>query len=267
MSMAEHTAPYSLDQIGTGTVRFPSGAPIPMRSDLAVDPYALTRVSKDVHVEGIMFWPQVTGKFPGVILLHEWWGLNEQIKETARRLACEGYAVLLPNLYGRLGGMVTASAELAKTLMERLPEKDVLKDINSCCEFLNTLDLLKRNEHAVVGFGMGGYLATQFACLRRRLSAAVSFYGRVPASAESLRELHCPLLYHHAGADELVSPEDVERLREAAKQYDKRIEIRTYEGARHAFANEARKDAHHPEAARAAWTTTAEFLAGCLKGA
>ncbi len=265
MSMAEHTSPYSLDQIGTGTVRFPSGAPIPMRSDAAVDPYVLTRISKDVHVEGIMFWPQVSEKFPGVILLHEWWGLNEQIKETARRLACEGYSVMLPNLYGRLGGMVTASAELARTLMERLPEKDVLGDINSCCEYLNTLDLLKRNEHAVVGLGMGGSLAIRFACLRRRLGAAVSFYGRVPAPAESLRDLRCPLLYHQAGADDWVPSEDVERLRDAAKEYDKRIEIRTYEGARQAFANEVRKETHHPEAARAAWTATAEFLAGCLK--
>ncbi len=265
MSMAEHTSPYSLDQIGTGTVRFPSGVPIPMRSDAAVDPYALTRISKDVHVEGIMFWPQVSEKFAAVILLHEWWGLNEQIKETARRMACEGYAVLLPNLYGRLGGMVTASAELANTLMDRLPEKGVLGDINSCCEYLNTLDQLKRNEHAVVGFGMGGSLAIQFACVRRRLSAAVSFYGRVPASAEGLRDLYCPLLYHQAGADEWVPPQDVERLREAAKVYDKRIEIQTYEGAHHAFANEVRKETHHPEAARAAWTATAEFLAGCLK--
>lgn len=265
MSMAEHTSPYSLDQIGTGTVRFPSGVPIPMRSDLAVDPYALTRISKDVHVEGIMFWPQVSEKFPAVILLHEWWGLNEQIKDTARRLACEGYAVLLPNLYGRLGGMVTASAELAKTLMERLSEKDVVKDINSCCEFLNTRDLVKRNEHAVVGFGMGGSLAIQFACHRRRLGAAVSFYGRVPAPADALRDLHCPLLYHQAGADELVPPEDVERLRDAAQEYGKRIEIRTYEGVRHAFANDARKESHDPEAARKAWTATAEFLAACLK--
>lgn len=265
MSMAEHTAPYSLDQIGTGTVRFPSGIPIPMRSDLAVDPYALTRTSKDVHVEGVMFWPQVSEKFPGVILLHEWWGLNEQIKETARRLASEGYAVLLPNLYGRLGGMVTASAELANTLMQRLSEKDVLGDINSCCEFLNAQDLLKRNEHAVVGFGMGGSLAIQFACIRRRLRAAVSFYGRVPAPAEYLRDLHCPLLYHQAGADEWVPAEDVERLRDAAREYDKRIDIRSYEGARHAFANQLRNDAHDPEAARAAWTATAEFLAGCLK--
>lgn len=264
--MTERTTAYTQDQIGTGTARFPSGAPIPTASDLAVDPYHVTRPSKDVHVEGVMFWPQVKETFPGIVLLHDWWGLNVQIKETASRLAREGYVVLVPNLYGRQGGMVTASAELAEILMGRVKDKDALQDINSCCEYLNTRDHVKRNLHGVVGFGMGGSLAIQFACHRRRLRAAVSYCGRVGASSDFLKDLFCPLLYHRAGQDDWVAPEDVERLREAAEQFKKRIDIRAYDDAKHAFYDDVRKNVYHPTAARTSWEATIEFLGDCFKG-
>ena len=189
----------------------PCGAPVPSQSDAGVDPYFHTRVSKHVQVETVMFWPQVQETFPGLVLLHEWWGLNSQIKDQATRLACEGYVVIVPNLYVRLGGMVTASAELAETLMGRLNEKDALQDINSCCEFLNTRDHAKRNVHGVVGVGMGGALAIQFAGQRRRLRAAVAFYGTVPAPAGGLKDLCCPLQYHRAGLDDVVTVDDLER--------------------------------------------------------
>lgn len=264
--MSERKAPFSLDQVGTGTVRFPSGAPIPTISDSSVDPYVETRVTKDFHVEGIMFWPQGTEKFPGIVVLHEWWGLNEQIKDLAKRLASEGYVVILPNLYGRQGGMVTANAEVAGGLMERIKEKDVLQDINSCCEFLNTRDHVKRNIHGVVGFGMGGSLAMQFACQRRRLRAAAAYYGKVVSPSDLLKSLHCPLLYIQATADEWAPPDDVERLRQAAKEYNKQIDIKAFEGARHAFCNETRADAYNAQAAKDAWETTMAFLSSCFKG-
>lgn len=264
--MSERSPRFSLQQVGTTAVRFPSGAPIPTASDIAVDPYVKTRTSKDVHVEGIMFWPQAKETFPGLVVLHEWWGLNSQIKDLANRLACEGYVVLVPNLYGRQGGMVTANADVAETLMNRVSEKDLLQDINSCCEFLNTREHVKRNVHGVVGYGMGGSLAIQFACQRRRLRAAVAFYGKVPSSSDGLKDLYCPLLYHQAGTDEWVSPEEIGRLRQAGKDYQKHIEIKTYASARHAFCNETRKDVYHPDSAHAAWDATAGFLETCFKG-
>ena len=84
------------------------------------------------------------GTYPGMIVLHERWGLTAQIKSIAMGLACEGYMVLIPNLYGRQGGMVTASAEVADALVARIKEADTLQDINSCCEFLNTRDHIKK---------------------------------------------------------------------------------------------------------------------------
>ena len=170
--MVSTTAPFTLQQVGTGTSRFPSGVALPTLTDASVDPYIKTRPIKTVQVECIEFWPQEKGPYPGIVLLHEWWGLNSQIKDLGARLACEGYGVIIPNLYGRIGGMVTGNAEVAEALMGKLDESLALQDINSCCEFLNTREFIKRNIHGVVGFGMGGTLAMKFACQRKRLKGS-----------------------------------------------------------------------------------------------
>ncbi len=263
--MTQHTTPFTIEQIGTGTARFPSTGPIPHISDQATDPYFLTRVSKTAQVEAVQFWPQVKGTYPGLVMLHESWGLNEQIKEMANRLACEGYAVIVPNLYTRQGGMVTANAEAAGMLMARVKEPDLLQEINACCEFLNTRDYVKRNVHGVIGFGMGGTLAVKFACQRKRLRAAVSFYGTVRPPLDFLKDLSGPLLYHWAGADESVTAADIEQFRQAAQAQGKRVTIQTYEGTPHAFCNETRKDTYRPDAAQTAWDRTVEFLKESFK--
>lgn len=264
--MISATAPFTLDQIGTGTSRFPSGVAIPTITDAAVDPYIRTRQSKHVQVECIEFWPQEKGPYPGIVLLHEWWGLNVQIKDVGARLACEGYSVIIPNLYARIGGMVTGNAEVAEALMSKSDEGLVLQDINSCCEYLNTRDHVKRNIHGVVGFGMGGSLALKFACQRKRLRAAVSYYGRMVKPETALKDLYCPVLYHQADNDTFVSADEIERLRALATEYQKRVDIRTYPNTPHAFSNEMRPDSFREGAATQAWTATATFLKTCFQG-
>jgi carboxymethylenebutenolidase len=255
-----------MQQIGTGTARFPSGAPIPTATDAAVDPYSRTKISKHVQVECLQFWPQEKGTYPGIVLLHEWWGLNAQIKDFGAKLACEGYGVIIPNLYGRLGGMVTASAEVAEALMAKTKEPDLLQDINSCCEFLNTREYIKRNVHGVIGFGMGGSLALRFACQRKRLRGAVCFYGRVGETHQVLKDLYCPVLYHHAGQDTWAGGEEVRLLEIAASSFGKRIEIRSYAEAQHAFMNETKPASFNEAAASAAWDTSVTFLKQCFQG-
>ncbi|HTL61251.1 MAG TPA: dienelactone hydrolase family protein [Nitrospira sp.] len=265
--MVSTTAPFTLQQIGTGTSRFPSGVALPTITDASVDPYIRTRPIQTVQVECIEFWPQEKGTYPGIVLLHEWWGLNSQIKDLGARLACEGYGVIIPNLYARIGGMVTGNAEVAEALMGKLNEALAVQDINSCCEFLNTREFIKRNIHGVVGFGMGGTLAMRFASHRKRLRAAVSYYGRLIQPDTVLKDVFCPVLYHHAEQDPWVSVQAVDRLRQSAQEYKKTVEIRTYAGAPHAFSNESRADAYREEMAAEAWTATALFLKQHLQSA
>src|SRR4029453_17834688 len=154
----------------------------------------------------------------------------------------------------------------AEALMGKLEESLALQDINSCCEFLNTREFIKRNIHGVVGFGMGGTLAMRFACQRKRLKGAVSYYGRMIQPESAIKDILCPVLYHYAEQDPWVSAQDIERLRHAAQEQKKTLDIRTYPNAPHAFGNESRPESYREEAANEAWTATALFLKQHLQG-
>ena len=223
-----------------------------------------TRVSKDVQVECVQFCAPRQDGLSRIVLLHDWWGMNSQITDLGVRLACEGYGVIIPKLYGRLGGMVTANAEIAEALLAKCSDQLLLQDINTCCEYLNTLEHIKRNIHGVVGFGMGGSLAIRFACQRKRLRAAVAFYGKVTAP-DLLDNMMSPLLYHQAEQDTWTTEQDVEHLRNAAAQ-GKRIEIKTYPGASHAFCDETRPASYHKPASAQSWDATVAFLKTAFQG-
>ena len=265
--MAERVAPYTPNQIGFGTVRFSSKGIFDTHKDKMVDPYAATRIPKEAQVEGVQYWPQEKGIYPSIVLLHEKWGLTTQVKDIAARLACEGFVVLVPNLYGRQGGMITANAEVADALVERMDIPAVLQDINASCEFLNaniaedaSLDLTKRNSHAVIGFGLGGTLAIQFACRRKRLRAAVSFYGKPPSSLDGITKIYCPILYHAAEFDDTVTSDELEKMRHAIEEADKSCNIQFYPGTKHGFFNPTRPDLYDAHAADQAWEATLDFL-------
>jgi carboxymethylenebutenolidase len=260
------TAPFTLAQIGTGTARFPSGVPIPTLTDQMVDPYFKSKMPKGHQVDCLLFWPQQPGTYPGIVLLHDRWGLTGQMKDLGARLACEGYTVIIPNLYGRLGGMVTANDDVAAALLERQNDAHIITDINSCCEYLNTSHVVKRNIHGVVGYGMGGSYALRFACHRKRLRAAVSYYGKTVVPKELMKDLFSPVLYHQAGKDSWATQDDVEQLRSASVDYAKRVEFHLYPDASHAFCNDMKPHAYDPDSSALAWERTASFLKSCFHG-
>jgi carboxymethylenebutenolidase len=241
--MTQHTTPYAIEQIGYTLVRFNSTGIFETHKDHMVDPYAATRVPKGPQVEGIQFAPQEANKIlPAIVVLHDRYGLTSNIQDLAKGFACHGYVVLVPNLYGRQGGMVTANAEVADALMERLNVDQTLQDINASFEFLNanltedsTLERTTRNAHAVIGFGMGGSFAIQTAAHRRRLRVAVAIDGTLPVDHELLQRLYCPLLLQMPGKNHVNSPENGDRLAQAAKDDGKTVEIRTYPEASPGF--------------------------------
>lgn len=264
--MPDRSPPFTPEQIGTAPFRFSSGIPIPTMMDASTDPYFKTRVPKETQVEGIQFWPQEKGTYPGIVVLHEAWGLTAHIKNIAHRLACEGFSVIVPNLYARQGGMVTANAEVADALAGRIKEVDLLQDINSCCEFLNTRDIVKRNVHGVMGFGFGGSLAIRFACQRKRLRGSVAFYAKITTPAPILKTLSCPILYHRAGADSSVTEEEIGRLVQGADESGRQIDIINYEAAPAGFCHEGRPE-YRPDAANASWASTRAFFIAQLQAA
>ncbi|MDD9859199.1 MAG: dienelactone hydrolase family protein, partial [Nitrospira sp.] len=117
--MSDHVTPFTSEQVGSKAVRFSSKGVFATHKDHMVDPYAATRIPKEHQVQGFYYWPQDTPQRPSIVLLHDKWGLMQDFRDLAVRLACEGYVVMVPNLYGRQGGMVTTSEEVADALAER----------------------------------------------------------------------------------------------------------------------------------------------------
>jgi carboxymethylenebutenolidase len=118
----------------------------------------------------------------------------------------------------------------------------------------------------VVGYGMGGSFALRFACQRKRLRAAVSYYGKMVEPRELLKDLTSPVLYHQAGRDTWATPGEAERLKSAASEYGKRVESHFYPDAPHAFCNEMKTDLFRADANALAWERTAAFLKTCFQG-
>ena len=265
--MSDRVTPLTSDQIGFKAVRFSSKGIFDTHKDQMVDPYAATKIPKEHQVQGFQFWPQEKGKFPSIVLLHDKWGLTPDSKDLAMRLACEGYVVIVPNLYGRQGGMVTANAEVANALSERIDLQAVLQDVNASCEFLNAnlpedpnMELTLRNAHAAVGLGLGGTLATLFALKRKRLRAAVSFYGKLPDPHDSIKNMYCPLLYHAAETDNAVTDEELAQLTKVAQELGKTVEVRQYPGTTHGFCDQVQPDRYNESADKQAWDDTIAFL-------
>jgi carboxymethylenebutenolidase len=221
--------------------------------------------SGDIQMAAYLARPKAKGTYPGLIVIQEWWGLNEHIKDITRRFAREGYVALAPDLYSCLGHEVTADPNEAGRLMNSLKQGQALKDLRATVGHLRDIEGVNRDRLGVVGFCMGGTYSLLLPCHMKEIKAAVPFYGQVPSPPDPLRNLACPVLYIYGDADGWITMADVRRLQEALKQYGKAGEAKIYAGAPHAFFNDTRKDVYRPAEAKDAWTRVLGFFAAHLK--
>ena len=201
----------------------------------------------------------VKGQAPGVIVIQEWWGVNDHIKHIAQRLAREGFAALAPDLYSRLGYKVTKDGNEAAKLMESLSSQAALRDLNAATNFLQQQSFVDPQRLGVVGFCMGGTFALMMATNNSTIKASVPFYGKVPP-IETFNYLLCPVLYHYGAKDGWVTRQEVDRLKEGLAKYGKPGEVHIYPDAGHAFFNDTRPDAYSPDDAKRAWERTLQFF-------
>jgi Dienelactone hydrolase and related enzymes len=197
---------------------------------------------------------------PAMIIVQEWWGLNDHIKDIAKRFAGEGYVAIAPDLYSRLGHAVTTDSNEAGDLMNRLSQEDGLKDLRATLLYLKTVPEVDAARIGVTGFCMGGFYALMLPCLTGDIKAAVPFYGQVPNPDTPLQNLGCPVLYIYGEDDGWITKADVQRLATALKKYKKPGEVKTYPGATHAFFNDTRKEVYKPAEAKDAWARTLAFF-------
>lgn len=198
----------------------------------------------------------VVEPLPAVILIHEWWGLNDNVRAMANRLAGEGYMVLAVDLYN---GEVAESREAARQLMlEVVEDREVAEDnIRSAYGFLQTAGAPRIGS---VGWCFGGGWSLNTAQLfPDALDASVIYYGQVTDDEDKLRPVSAPILGLFGAADTGISVESVEGFRGALERLGKDHEIHIYPGVGHAFANPTGQN-YNAEAAEDAWRKTLEFL-------
>jgi len=194
------------------------------------------------------------GDFPGVLLIHEWWGINDHVKDLAQRFAREGYVTLAPDLYD---GKSTADREEAAKLMAGLRPESAVAVMVAALEALDQEYSVSRI--GVVGFCMGGSMALLVGCHSNRMSAIIPFYGDHPPE-EELARVHAPILFIGAEDDPWITRDRIADLKAILERRHKTFEIVVPAGTQHAFFNDTRPDAHNAEAAREMWEKVKGFL-------
>jgi carboxymethylenebutenolidase len=182
----------------------------------------------------------------GVILIQEYWGINDHIRDLAGRYAGEGYLCVAPDLFR---GKVAADPKEASALMQALAMDDGLEIIRNAMDAAEETYGIKR--FAITGYCMGGTFALRAACEMPELKACAPFYGDIPEE-KLLAKLRVPTLFIAGSRDAWINPEKVNRLRESAKKYNLPLEIVSYE-ADHAFFNNTRPEVYDAKAAADAW--------------
>jgi len=196
--------------------------------------------------------PQIEAK-AAVVLIQEYWGINDHIRDLAGRYAREGYLCVAPDLYR---GRVAKDPQEASAMMQALAVDDGMETIRKAIQQTErTYDL---SSFGITGYCMGGTFALRAACEVPELSAAAPFYGDIPEE-DVLKKLTVPTLFVAGKQDKWINPKKVNELQEAARKYKLPIEVVSYD-ADHAFFNDTRPEVYNAEAAADAWRRVLELF-------
>jgi carboxymethylenebutenolidase len=210
------------------------------------------------ELHGYLAEPDGPGPHPGVLLIHEWWGLNEGIIALADALAAEGYVVLAADAYR---GEVTTQIPRAIVLVTQTPEAQIFADLDAGLDYLYSLDQVDNSRLATMGFCFGGGHSLQLGLRQsEKLAVTVMYYGAVVTSPDLLRPLTeaAPVLGIFAEEDQQIFPEDVLEFEASLNSLAIPNEITIYPGVGHGFLSEDNYD--QPGTAMEAWQQTLAFL-------
>ncbi len=210
----------------------------------------------DSSFKAYLAQPEGDGPFPGVLLIHEWWGLNDWVRQQADRFAEKGYAALAPDLYH---GEAAQDAEHAHELSRGLSEERAIGDLKFAFEFLSGHKLTRGKKTGVIGWCMGGGYALKLGIEEPRVAATVVCYGRPVLDEQRLRRIKGPLLGIWGATDRGIDVEAFKKALEAADKKD--VEHHVFPDAGHAFMNENNQRGYNAQAAKQAWKEIDAFFA------
>ncbi|UUP16115.1 dienelactone hydrolase family protein [Nitratireductor thuwali] len=199
---------------------------------------------------------EASGPLPAVIVIHENRGLNEHIRDVARRMALEGFVALAPDFLSPLGG-TPADEDEARGMFGQLDPAQTVANGSATIAFLQEHEATNGNVGAI-GFCWGGGTVNSLAVHDPELDAGVAYYGRQP-DADEVENISAPLLLHYAGLDERINA-GIEEFTDALDAAGKEYTVHIYEGVNHAFNNDTSEARYDQEAAELAWQRTVAFL-------
>lgn len=216
----------------------------------------------DETVQGYLALPQGNGRHPALVVIHEWWGLNDWVKEQTRKFAENGYAALAVDLYR---GKVASDPGEAHELMRGLPEDRVVRDLKAAFDYLAARRDVDKAKIGSVGWCMGGGYSLDLALSEPRLAACAINYGHLVTDPAEITRIHAPILGNFGALDRGITPDDVHAFEKAVTGAGKSIDVKIYDGAGHAFENPNNQEGYRAEAARDAWQRMIAFFDKTLK--
>ncbi len=199
-------------------------------------------------------------KMPGIVMIHEWWGLNSNIKAEADKYASAGYNVLAVDLFGK----VATTAEEARKLVQGVDQQAATAQLLAAADYLRALPN-SNDRVGSVGWCFGGGQSLTLALNDPKLNAAVIYYGQPVTDPQQLAKIKAPMLGHFGETDQSIPLARVKEFNQALTAAGVTHQIYTYPGAGHAFANPTNSSAYKHDAAVLANKRTAEFLQRYLK--
>jgi carboxymethylenebutenolidase len=197
------------------------------------------------------------GEGPGLVVLGEWWGLDDDVRRIVDSFAQEGFLALAPDLYG---GKTTEEPDEAQKQLMAMKMDEAEKEMRGAVEYVLEHDKCDGTVGSV-GFCAGGGLSIWAAASNPKIGAAVTYYYVMPHGKPDFSNIDAPVLGHFGTSDDFISEEDAKALQQELQAAGVDAAFEFYEGAGHAFANEHdRLGTYHPEHAASAWTKTVDFL-------
>jgi len=213
-------------------------------------------------VSGYLVTPTTSGKHPAIIVIHEWWGLNDWIREQARKFGELGYVTLAVDLYR---GKNTGDPAEAHELSRGLPQDRGVADLKAAFSYLASRADVEPGKIGIVGWCMGGGYSILLAQNEPKIAACVVNYGALPTDPENIAKIQAPVLGNFGADDRGIPPQAVNAFVAAMKGDGKTVDAKIYDGAGHAFENPNNKTGYRPEAAKDAWSRMVAFFKANLQ--
>ena len=224
----------------------------------------VTFQSGDETVSAILYRRDVgtKAKLPAIVVIHEWYGLNDWAKQQAEELASQGYETLAVDLYR---GKVAKTRDEAHELMNGLPHDRAVRDLRAAVAYLKSQPNVDSNKIGAIGWCMGGTYSAQLAVAEPTLAADVVNYGWLPESDADAKAVKAKMLGNFGGKDQGITAESIHKFEEQMKANGNPVDFKIYPDAGHGFQNPVNQNGYNPQATADAKKRIADFFAKTLK--